>query len=68
MAWKPRAPEIEMAMNIGKMFHKDQVIILMINSRTGMMKGASWGKTKQLCNETDRLMDIAYDAVEADHD
>ncbi len=60
MAFNP-SPQVAAARNFAKQFRKQQVIIIAIGD--GMMEYASYGETPNLCADTRKLADIAYDAL-----
>ena len=62
MAWNPSS-KVAAARDIGKRFGKDQVIVLMIDSKLGTLEYASYGKTKELCADAKALADIAFDSL-----
>jgi hypothetical protein len=62
MAFNP-SPKVAAARDIGAKFGKDQVIVLMIDSKTGTLEYASYGATRELCADAKRRADAAYDAV-----
>jgi len=61
MAWNPSS-KVAVARDFGKTFNKEIVIILSINDK-GELEYASYGTTKDLCGEAERLADAAFDAV-----
>jgi len=62
MAWNP-SKIVAAARDFGNKFNFDQVIIIGINNDNNIMQSASYGKTKQSCDECKLLADSAYDAV-----
>ena len=62
MAWNP-SPKIAAARDIGTTFGKKQVIVLMIDQAAGTLEVASYGATRELCKEAEKLGDVAFDAV-----
>ena len=62
MAWNP-SPEVAAARDFGEKFGDDQVIILRVNYTTRQMGYASWGKTRALCDDAERLAELAYESV-----
>ncbi len=63
MAWNPH-PEVAAARDFGKKFGKDRVIIIHVNDATGDMGYASYGRTRALCDDTKRLADATFEAVQ----
>jgi len=63
MAFNP-SPKVAAARDIGKQFGMDIVIVLMIDTKTGAMSYASYGKDTVLCAAAKELADIAYEAIE----
>jgi len=62
MAWNP-SPKVADARDIAKRWGSQQVIIVSLNRVNGTLEFASYGKTKQLCEEAGILGRAAYDAV-----
>ena len=62
MSFNP-SPKVAAARDIGQRFGKDQVIVLMIDSKLGTLEYASYGKTKELCADAKVLADIAFNAL-----
>ena len=62
MAWNP-SPKVAAARGIGKLFGKPQVVVLMIDQDKGTFEFASYGETKALCAEAQKIGDVAFDAV-----
>jgi hypothetical protein len=62
MAWNP-SPKVAAARNIGKKFGKPQVVVLMIDQDSGTLELASYGETRELCEEARKLGDVAFNAV-----
>lgn len=63
MAWNP-SPKVAAARDIGEKFGKQEVIVIMIDHRSGTMEYASWGTTVNLCRSAKKKADVAYEAVE----
>lgn len=63
MAWNP-SPVVAEARDIGKKHGDDMVIVLRINLETGVLKSASYGKTKSLCGLAGRLGDSMIEHLE----
>lgn len=61
MAFNP-SPKVAAARDFGRKFKAKQVIILFV-TEDNKFGYASYGKTKNLCHETRRLADAAYEAV-----
>lgn len=65
MAWNP-TPEVAVARDAArKLGQADQSIVIWINRETGKLGMASYGETKDLCDQAKLLGDAAYDAVYA---
>lgn len=62
MAYNP-SPKVKAAREIGQRFGKDQVIVLMIDSKHRTLEYASWGSNRLMCVKAKVLADEAYDAV-----
>jgi len=62
MAWNP-SPKVAAARDIGQRFGKDQVIVLMIDTKAQTLEYASYGATKELCDKAKHLADAAYEAI-----
>lgn len=62
MAWNP-APEVQALRELAAKFHKQQVIVLMVDLKAGTLQMASYGATRELCNDAKRRGELAYDAV-----
>ena len=63
MAWNP-SPAVAEARDIATKHGDDMVIILRFNLNTGLLKSASYGKTKALCNSVGRLSDSIVGHIE----
>lgn len=64
MAFNP-SPEVAVARDAAVKFGANRVIVL-YTTLDGKLGYASYGATKELCSETRRLADVAYDAVMAE--
>ena len=62
MAWNP-SPEVAAARDYAKKFGQDRVIIITVDHQTGTMGYVTYGKTRALCDDTQRLGEAAYQAV-----
>lgn len=62
MAWNP-SPEVAAARDYGKKFNADRVIIIHVNETTGANGYVTYGKTRALCDDTQRLGEAALSAV-----
>lgn len=62
MAFNP-SPKVADARSLAAKWDADQVIILLLNTRTGQVQGISYGKTKALCAEAEALLDQVWAAV-----
>ena len=65
MAWNP-SPEVAVARDAAKKLgDADQCIVIYINYSKDQIGMATYGKTKQLCDEAGTLGNIAFDAVQS---
>ena len=62
MAFNP-SPKVADCRNIASKWGKQIVIIIGVNVTQGTLEVASFGQTKDLCDEGKRLADEAYDAI-----
>ena len=62
MVWNP-SPEVADARMLGKKWDADQVVILLVNTETGRIRGISYGTTKALCAEAETLLNQAWEAI-----
>lgn len=66
MAWNP-SPKIAMlrtfAQQFAAAFGQQQVIVIHLDRRVGTMGSASYGDTRALCGDAEKLARVAYDAV-----
>ncbi len=62
MAWNPD-PKIADIRDFAKKHGYDQVIVIAINNVKDTMESMTFGITKQLCDRTKPLGDVAYNAV-----
>ena len=62
MAWNP-SPEVAVARDAARKLRADQCIIIFLRNREGQMGYASYGETKALCAEANRLANELYNAA-----
>lgn len=63
MAWHP-SPEVAVARDASrKLGNADQVIIIHVNRDKGQVGMASYGKTKDLCNQAGKLGNVLFEAA-----
>jgi hypothetical protein len=62
MAWNP-SPKVADCRDIARKWGKQQVIILAIDTNQNTLEYASYGETKELCSDAQKLADAAYDAI-----
>tara|TARA_Y100001933_G_C19004953_1_gene566184 strand:+ start:3944 stop:4141 length:198 start_codon:yes stop_codon:yes gene_type:complete len=60
MAWNP-SPKVKAARDIAGKFKKKMVIVIMVDEEK--LEYASYGETKELCNEAKKVADKCYDAA-----
>jgi hypothetical protein len=60
--WNP-SPEVAAARDFAKKFGHERVVIVHVNHATGKMGYVTYGLTRELCNDTKRLGEAAYNAV-----
>lgn len=63
MAWNP-SPRVATCRTVAREWKMDQVIILGINSQTGVFEVASYGETKALCSHARKICDHIYNQVQ----
>lgn len=63
MAFNP-SPRVAAARDFGDKFGSDMVIILHLNSVSGEIGYASWGKTRLLCEMAQGYANLAYEHIQ----
>ena len=62
MGWNP-APKVALARDFGNKFKKDMVIIISIDYEAGTLDATTYGKTRTMCGEAEKLGDALYKAA-----
>lgn len=62
MAWNPN-PKVAMCREVARLYDKQMVVLLMVDTKANTLEYASYGETKTLCGEARKMADAAYDAV-----
>lgn len=62
MAWNP-SPKVADCREIARKWGFNKVIIIALEDDRGRMTAASYGKTKEMCADAERLSGVAYESV-----
>jgi len=62
MAWNP-TPKVAAARDFGNKFGKDKVVIISIDYKAGTLEVTTYGRTKEMCGEAEKLGKAIYDAT-----
>ena len=63
MAWNPSSKVADCRDIADKWGGRTQVIIIALDDRSGTIEMATYGQTKQLCEDAQKLGDAAYRAI-----
>jgi len=62
MAWNP-TPKVAAARDFGNKFRKDKVVIISIDYAAGTLEATTFGKTRAMCAEAEKLGNVLCDAA-----